>query len=414
MRTEETMVGPCRLRLLKADTESVVSWHGSFVTYPDVARGERALQALVTALLDKGTERRDRFAIAEGLANCGARAGFASNSMRVALQGRALRADIPYVFSVLAEMLRLPLFAEAECAKEVVKLGAAIEQAMENTSAQAIGALCRGLFSRANLYYEAKSEDLLSWLKAVTPEQIRAFYARHYGSREMVLAFAGDLDRDAILAAVEDAFGDWPGHDVPASHRVEAPPRAPAVVRVQVPDKRSLDVRLGHAVALFRSDRAYLPLVLANHILGGDFSARLMRTVRDEMGLTYGIYSRLAGFSPGVHGYWVVGVTLSQELLGRGLEATRAEIRRFVEEGPSEEEVRRSKTTICGAYKVGLATSGSLASTLHGHAIHGLPADYMEAFPAEIQRVTHREVKQAIRDHFQPDKLHVAIAGEMA
>ena len=398
--------------MLRADTESVVSWHGSFATNPDVAAGQKNLQALAVALLDKGTRQRDRFALAEALENRGARAGFASDGVRVALEGRSLCDDVPHVLAVLTEMLTSPAFAEEECAKERVKLAAGIEQDRESTSAQAMGALRRSIFERRSLHFQPDAAELLSWLEDVETDRVRAYHARHFGSRDMALAFAGDFDPDAITEAVEECFGDWPGHDVRPSHTPEAPPTRPARMHVHIPEKSSLDVRLGHALALERQHASYLPLMVAIHVLGGNFSARLMRTVRDEMGLTYGIYSRLAGFSPGVHGYWVVGVTLSRDKLRRGMEATLAEIRRFVKEGPAAEELRRSKDTICGAYKVGLATSGRLAGALHGHLKHGLPPEYLRTFPAQIESVTLEQVQSAIRMHLDPGALHVATAGD--
>ncbi len=412
MRVEERRVGPCTLRMLKADTESVVSWHGSFVTNPDVAAGQKNLQALAVALLDKGTRQRDRFALAEALESCGARAGFASEGVRVSLEGRSLEDDVPHVLAVLAEMLTSPLFAEEECAKERVKLAAGIEQDRESTSAQAMGALRRCLFERQSLHFQPDAAELLSWLENVETDQVRDYHARNFGSRDMTLAFAGDFDTGAITGAVQECFGAWPGHAGPPSHLAKAAPTTPGRVHVHIPEKTSLDVRLGHALALDRQHDSYMPLLVAIHVLGGNFSARLMRKVRDEMGLTYGVYSRLAGFAPGVHGFWVVGVTLSRENLRRGMEATLAQVRRFVEEGPSAEELRRSKDTICGAYKVGLATSGHLAGALHGHLIHGLPPEYLRTFPAEIDRVTLEEVRKAVQMHLDPDALHVATAGD--
>ena len=71
-RIEERRVGPCQLYILPTPVDSVVSWHGSFCTYPDFAKGEDLLQDVAVSLLDKGTHRRDRFAVAEVLEDRGA------------------------------------------------------------------------------------------------------------------------------------------------------------------------------------------------------------------------------------------------------------------------------------------------------------------------------------------------------
>jgi hypothetical protein len=89
-RTSESTVGPCRLIVLPVAVENVVSFAGSIRTSPDFALGEDILQQLATLTLDKGTKKRDRFAVAELIDNRGAQISFRSSPRRVTFSGRSL------------------------------------------------------------------------------------------------------------------------------------------------------------------------------------------------------------------------------------------------------------------------------------------------------------------------------------
>ena len=410
-RVEERRVGPCRVLMLKTSVQAVVSWRGSFLAYPDVAGGDRLVQVLAVQLLDKGTRLRGRFELAEILENRGAQLQFASEPLRIAFQGRALRDDVPVVLQIMAEELRQPLFDAGEFDKAKAQYQATLQRSLENTATQALGALARQIYDTAHPNYLTPTRQLLTRLDALPVEQVRTYHDRHFGARDLLLVFVGDLDPEAIETAVADAFGDWPAHEAPPAYAATAEPRAPEQARVVMPGKRNLDVRMGHALPLRRQDEDYLPLYLANYVLGGNFSARLMNKVRDEMGLTYGIHARLSGITADYEGHWVVGVTLSQDKLEKGIEATLGEVRRFVEEGPTADELQDKKTTIAGSFNVGLATTGGLASALYQHANLGFDVGYLDRYPLEVDAVTLDQVRDALHRYFKPDIFQTALAG---
>ena len=411
-RVEDRVAGPCRLLMLPVGAPSVVSWTGSFRANPDVAGGDKLVQALTTQLLDKGTQRRDRFALADALENRGSLLSITSKGLRVYFQGRAMREDAPFVLRLMAEMLRYPLFDDVEFEKARARAEAALQQERESTASQSLGALTRRLYSPAHPQYALSTEETLARLHALAPHAPQAYHARHFGATDMVFAFAGDLDMEAMAEAVLEAFSDWPVHAAPSRHESSARPMAPGRAHVEIPEKPNMDVRLGHALHLRRTDKDYMPLFVATFILGGNFSSRLMTKVRQEMGLTYGIHARLAGVTADADGSWIVGLTLNRKSLEKGLEATLAEINRFVEGGPTPGELRDKKTTICGAYKVGLGTTVALAATLHRYAIQGFDVSYLDRYPEDVEAVTLEDIRGALDRHLLPGDLHTATAGE--
>jgi predicted Zn-dependent peptidase len=411
-RIQDRSTGPCRLLTLNTPVEEVVSWRGSFLTEPDFAAGDDMRQELVVQLLDKGTAKRDRFELARILEDRGAELSISSDGLYVDLSGRALREDIPEIMGVVAEMLFEPAFEAEEFEKARAQVAAQIQREMENTGAQASSALTRALYDPAHPNYSPPPEEQLAQLQQLTLDEVRAYHEAHFGANDFILSMVGDRASDeAIAQAIEQHFDGWAPHASPSTHEPNASGAPGGESRVPMPDKGNIDVRMGHPIPVRRDADDYLPLYIANYVLGGNFSARLMATIRDEMGLTYGINSSLSGISTRYDGHWQVGVTLSQENLERGVEATRAEVQRFVDDGVTEDELAAKKTTITGSYTVGLATTKRLARSILTNAERGFDLDYLDRFPQLVEALTLEEVNDAVQRHFNPARFHTAMAG---
>ena len=410
-RVRDVAAGPARLLLLPTGVRDVVSFRGSFESGPDLGGADDLVQSLVANLLDKGTRRRDRFEIAEDLEGRGAQVSFYSDGLRMGFSGRALRADLAHVLGVVAEELREPALDDDEVEKAVRRAVAGVRRSRESTGAQASGALARRLFGPAHPDYALDPDDETARLEGVRADDVRAYHAAHVGSTDLTLAVVGDLDVEATEAAARAAFDGWAPTAAEPVFEEAARPAPPGRVVVAMADRRNLDVRLGHAVALRRDADDFLAAYAGVFALGGNFSGRLMQTVRDEQGLTYGIGASLGSVSTRHDGGLTVSVTLSQENVERGVEATRAEVAGFVAEGVSEAALAQTRTTLAGQHVVSLATTGGVAARLLVNAERGFDVGYLDRYPALVGALTSSEVDAAVRRHVRPDDLHEAVAG---
>ncbi|PSQ85375.1 MAG: insulinase family protein, partial [Bacteroidetes bacterium QH_2_63_10] len=167
-RIRDRKAGPGRLLPLPPSVDDIVSLRGSFLAYPDLASGDDVLQNLSVSMLDRGTEFRDRFELAQVLEECGAKLDLSSDGLYVECSGRALTEDLPRVMDVLAEMLRHPSFDEREFEKARAQAAAEVRRRMEKTGAQAAAALSRRLFAPAHPNYSDAPEDVLRRIQRVT------------------------------------------------------------------------------------------------------------------------------------------------------------------------------------------------------------------------------------------------------
>ena len=178
-----------------------------------------------------------------------------------------------------------------------------------------------------------------------------------------------------------------------------------------IDDKTSADMVIGIPVGIDRDHPDYYALVLGNYILGGNFSARLMQTVRDQEGLTYGIGSRVRGVDSGNDGFWYVSGTFAPDLLNKGRASAMRQIKVWVNKGVSAEELENKKTTLTGSYKVGLATTSGLAGSILANAERGRDLSFLDAYPGIINGISLKDVNAAIKKYITVNKLVVVAAG---
>lgn len=412
-RIIERQAGTCRLFVLPSEVENVVSWQGSCISNPVFEEDGELRQSLVVTMLDKGTRRRDRFQIADVLENRGAQLRFQDRGTRIGFSGRALRKDVKDVMEVMAEQLTEPLFDEQEFLKARMRIGASIQRSMESTSTQAAHLLRRQIYDPSHPNYAIAAPEELDALQRISLDSLRTYHEAHFGGTECMLVVVGDVDVEEIEQIVADSMGGWQPHHAPARFEQSARTRPPAHLPFPMPDKTNIDVRMGHPLKIRRDEAVYTWLHLGNYILGGNFSSRLMDIVRDEMGLTYGVSSSLTGVTSRYDGHWQIGITLSEDKLKTGIDATLGVLSEFVKDGVTETELADKKTTLTGTFKVQLATTNGLANTILRGFERGFGRDYLDRFPEWIEAATLDQVNTAIKAHFSPEALHIAMAGSI-
>jgi zinc protease len=375
--------------------------------------GHPAVADLTAGMLDKGTARHDKFALAQQLEDVGAEIHFDTSPQNLTFSAKCLKKDVPLVLGLLAEQLRTPAFPADEFAKLQKELAGRYQQQMEDTNFRASQALARAIFPPGHPNRPPVPEQYLADLAAATLDQVKAFHAAHYGPAGMHLVAVGDVDDATIDAALGSGFAGWTGGSAlpPAPN---APPlTAGRTEKILMPGKASVTVLIGQPSGLRYVDSDRAALATATEIFGGGFfSSRLLATVRAREGLTYAIYAGL-GSDSYTDGQWMIQATFAPELLDQGIAATRRELRRFVTDGVTADELGDFKSTIIGSYKIGLATSEGAAAQLLVNVQRGLPVGYIDEFPQKIAALTLEQVNGAIKKYLHPDTMLTVEAGTL-
>jgi predicted Zn-dependent peptidase len=219
-------------------------------------------------------------------------------------------------------------------------------------------------------------------------ESIAGYWARRYAPESLVVAAAGNLDHDALVAQIDESFGDWEGADT--GHDLVAPE---IVTRVRV---RRRDTEQAHLViggeGIPRDDERRHAASLLNHVLGGGMSSRLFRKVREERGLAYAVYSfRMPHADTGGWGVYV-GTTPSQT--AEVLQLIRAEAQDMVDNGITEDELARAKGHTKGSLAISLEDANSRMTRLGRAELIGLPHLSTDEQVTRYEAVTRDDIAE--------------------
>jgi len=151
---------------------------------------------------------------------------------------------------------------------------------------------------------------------------------------------------------------------------------------------------------------------VTNQILGGrGFTSRLMKKIRSDEGLTYGVYSTL---EPGT--YWRGDVTGGLQTKNRSvayaLRLALEEIRKLKEQPVSDDELRVNKDGIIEAFPSQWATRQAVASRFADEALEGWPEDWWASYRAKIQAVTAADVQRLARKLFDTGQIVILAVGK--
>ncbi len=407
----EVLLSHGHLYVLRAATPGLFALTGSFRTAPVADRGEWLLQQLVAALATCGSSQRDQFKMAELLENRGASLSIESDMNRISFSARACSVDLPLVMELLAECLREPRFDAENFVTEQARLIAELDYSAADTATMAADALSRAIYPSTHLRYQADVVEEVALLERFTVEDVRRYHRTHFGANDLRIAVVGDIDPLRIAAECERRLASWPARPIRITETTGAFEDSTQRIRIAAPDSENFEVAIGHGLTIRCNHPDYMALWMANHILGSNFSSRLVTAVRAEKGLTYSIRSQLTKPHLEFDGHWQIDLSLSPDKLDTGLAATRDAIIKFVDAGVSPLELANKQREAIGGFQISLATLYGLSETILFGAERGWGPNYLYDFAGKVGRVTATQLNRTIAEHLRPAALCVAIAG---
>jgi predicted Zn-dependent peptidase len=242
---------------------------------------------------------------------------------------------------------------------------------------------------------------------AETPvEIIRDFHAARYVPSRIVIAAAGSVDHDELVALAEAA-----GFAAPptVADEPEAAPAGPVPeVRFQRKDTEQVHVCLG-AVGLARDDERRFAARVLDAIFGGLSSSRLFQAVREERGLAYSVFS----FSGQFADTGQVGLYLGTrpENLGEAMTVVAAELERLRAEPGSAEELERARENVKARIVLGLESSAARMNRIGSSILFGQPVLEPEELMQRIDAVTLDDLAELAAELWAPERLSAAGIG---
>ena len=318
-------------------------------------RHERAEQNGIAHFLEhmafKGTERRSALRIAEEIEDVGGYINAYTSREMTAYYARVLSPDVGMALDVISDIVLNPVFNAEDIETERHVILQEIGQALDTPDDIIFDWLQEVSypdqpFGRTIL---GPSERVSSFGR----DDLRRFVGEHYGPDQMILAAAGGVDHDAIVAQAEATFG----HLKPVGNARLHPASFAGGERREIKDLEQVHFALAFEGPGYRAPDVYAAQVYAT-AMGGGMSSRLFQKIREERGLCYSIFAQSGAYED--TGQITVYAGTSEEEIGDLVTLTMDELKRAADD-MSEAEVNRARSQLKAGLLMGLESPSSRA-----------------------------------------------------
>lgn len=367
------------------------------------------LAEYTVAALMRGTQKRTFDETYNKLESVGASLGFSTGVHKSGFNGRSLAEDLPLLFDLLSEALTAPIFPKAEMEKLRAQLLTGLAIRAEDTGDMASMVFDQILFKGHP--YSRPEDGYPETVQNIKRTDLVKFHREHYGPRGMVIAIVGAVEPENAVSQVKRALGGWQVKG--QKETPELPPLKTLKKTVskhhRIKGKSQSDLVIGTNGPM-RRDPEFMPASIGNNILGQfGMMGRIGDVVREKSGLAYYAYSSMnAGIGPGS---WEVSAGVSPQNVKRASGLIIDELKRFVQEGVTADELADTKANFVGRLPLSLESNGGIAGALLNIERHNLGLDYYRRYADLVNEVSAEDVSSVARKFIDPDKLVIAFAG---
>lgn len=373
----------------------------------------QGLANLTVGMLSNGTTEHSKAELAEIMEGSGISLGFGPSRENFSFSGRSLTEDFGLLLDMLAEQLLSPAFPEneLELARQQVLTGL---MDSENDTFDVAFAHGRELVYGKGHPYSGRIEGDREGVSEIGVEDLRSWYGQFVQPGGTVISIVGDIDSAEAEAMVRERFGDWQpretGREALLARSAEFSDAPAGREEVQLEDKSNVTL-LWIGPGCSKADADWPARLVANFIMGGDFSSRLNNRLRVQDGLTYGAFSF---FSNGMaSGPWAAMVQVNPANIDAAVSATVEELELISTEGITQEELDLAKSYLTGNFPVRLSTNGAVAALLTESVYLGKGVNYIEDYEAVINAVSLEQVNAAADSFMDPAALNLVICGSI-
>jgi len=372
-------------------------------------RPQMGVSHLLEHMVFKGTERRTAQEIALSLESRGGSLDAYTSRDSTAYHARVLDADLPRALDVITDMLRRPMLRDSDLSLERQVVLEEISTVEDTPDDEVFDLAYETLWPSHPYGFQILGTK--ETVSALSADDLKHLHGRAYFPGNCVIAGAGNLTHEALLAEV-DRQG-WFNGDVLASNPQPPPlPPVPPAVRGVT---RAIEKDTAQTHIVFATDtipyadrRKYAMLVVSN-VFGGGMSSRLFQRIREELGLAYAIYS----FTSFYRGVGMAGVYVGSQpaRAEKAAEAIRAEFARMAGEGLRGDALNDAKQQTLGQLMLSLESPTSRMYRLASTAVYSEPYRSLDEVLRTVEALTADEVSAMAAEFFAPERQTVVSLG---
>ncbi|MGP5132695.1 M16 family metallopeptidase [Psychrobacter cibarius] len=369
---------------------------------------------MTATMLTQGSKRLDENEFTRAVETLGINLSSSAYKDMFIVSLRSLSDDkhlLPAV-DLMTQMLSEPAFDDSILARNKARLLVGLQQQKQDPNSLASIAFSKALYGEHP--YAHPSAGTLESVPTIEKQQLIDFKNRYLVAANASVAITGNLTLEQAKKLAEDITSKLPKGQ-PATELPEPKPLSQAkhihipfpstqttVLMGQLGDKRATDPQ---------SQQKQTNFAVGNEVLaGGDFNARLMTEIRQNLGYTYGISGSMNPML--ARGPYQIGFSTRNDKARAAIDASLAVINDTLEKGITSTEMRLTTDNLKNSFPMGFASNAGINGLLGMMNFYQLPNSYLTDYVKRVDQVKLSEVNQTMQDTLKPDDFLIVTVGQ--
>lgn len=374
----------------------------------EIVPGKPGVASIASEMLSRGTLERNAIEIAEQTDFLGATLSTGADHDACYVSCYSLSKHFDEVFSIASDVILNPVFAEDELHRTKEQRVNSLLTLVDDGEYLASRAYRESVYGSNP--YSFPVDGTIESVNDITTADVRKFYHSAFAPSNIIAAFVGDISPEEALKKLEHSFSGWSARPVQFAQPKQPPMNRSRIVLSAKTGAVQSSLRIGH-VSIARDNPDFIPVSIMNTILGGYFTSRINRNLREVHGYTYSARSALNSHRFG--GDISVLTEVKNEITANTVREILKEIRLLRDTATSDEELQNVKNYISGNFPLQLETPNAVATKAINLKLFGLENDYYNKYIQKVNELTASQLKEVAEKYLHPDCLVYSVSGNV-
>ena len=343
------------------------------------------------------------------LSKLGSTVSFSGGDDSTTIYVKTLTENLEPTMEIVREKMFEPLFNPEDFDRLKDQTIEGLKQARKRPNAVARMVFDRILYGSQDPTAYFGSGTLES-VENITLDDMEEQYKRTFSPKVARIVAVSDLSEDEMEAALAP-LADWEGGSVDTvQYAGPIELDAGRVYFVHKDDAAQSEIRIGYHALPYDTTGEYYRASLMNFPLGANFNSRINQNLREDKGYTYGARGFFSGGPE--RGYYVASSAVRAETTADAITQFMNEMRRYRDEGLTEEELAFTKAAIGQADARSYETPRQKLGFLSRMQRYGLEPSYVDEQADILEGLTLDEVNAMAADMIDPDAAVIVVVGD--
>jgi len=312
------------------------------------------------------------------------------------------------LLELMTDVLYNPTFPEEEFEKLKKQTLSGLANSKDDPGSIASNVRSVLLYGKDHPYGELTTEETVG---NITVEDCRNFYSSYFSPSIAYLVIVGDISLKEAKKVVKKHFDEWEAKEVNLEEfESVAAPEKREVALVDRSNSVQSNINIAYPIDLKKGDPDVIKMRVLNQILGAASDSRLEQQIREKKAFTY--YARSTYSSDMVVGNFRAVSEVRNEVTDSAIFEFINEFEKLLNEGVTEDELRKAKAQIMGSFARSLESPQTIANFALNIQRYNLPDDYYSSYLKKVEAVTVDDLKETAAKYIRPDNAYVVVVGK--